>query len=599
MDKNGDMIYVSPSAKQKQGYEPEELMGQGWWTLSRIDSKDGVPEKELLRDIATGNRPLSSEPYTRAIIAKDGRQIWIEWQDALGPNQTVIGVGRDVTERRQAELEIERGRDFLETVIQTAHVIFLQVDTTGKVLRVNSATEQITGYSAAELVGSDWGLKIVPRDAFPLVWQEFDRITSHGEMPETFENQLITKSGEYRDILWKNSQLREGDRVVGLVSFGIDITETKKAFLRNQEQLSRLKALSQIDRVILTSYDLELNLKLLLRDVAAQLKVDAANIMISNSATRQLKSIASYGFKTPGFEQGEVDIGDGFAGRVALDRKPVFIKNLDAQAENRDFLRVNADEDFVSYYGLPLVAKGQTVGVLEIFHRSELKPSEDWVDFLATIADQAAIAIDTIQTFEVLQKSQLELALSYEAAIEGWSRALDLRHREPAGHSQRVAALSVDLARQMGIKGEAILNISRGALLHDIGKMGIPDSLLFKEGELSESEREMLRQHPSYARDMLEGISYLKDAADIPYGQHERWDGSGFPRGLKGPQIPIAARILAVADIFDALTHEHKGKPAMSLHQALATMDGQAGILFDPGVVKALMDLKAGKSIAS
>jgi putative nucleotidyltransferase with HDIG domain len=190
-----------------------------------------------------------------------------------------------------------------------------------------------------------------------------------------------------------------------------------------------------------------------------------------------------------------------------------------------------------------------------------------------------------------LNKSQKELISTYNKTIEGWARALDLRDHETEGHSRRVADLSVELAAYMGLKGEELEHIRRGALLHDIGKIAIPDSILLKEGKLTEIEISQMRQHPVYAQMFMGEIEFLKPAMDIPVSHHEKWDGSGYPKGLRGEQIPFAARIFAVIDVWDALTSDRPYRPAMKRAEALAYIESESNRHFDPKVVAAFKRL--------
>lgn len=184
-----------------------------------------------------------------------------------------------------------------------------------------------------------------------------------------------------------------------------------------------------------------------------------------------------------------------------------------------------------------------------------------------------------------IEQAQQSLEHSYDAALQGWARALDLRDHSTEQHTSRVADLAIDLAREMGFTEPDLTYIRRGALLHDIGKMGIPDSILLKPGPLSEAEWAIMRQHPRYAFELLEPITHLKPALDIPYCHHERWDGSGYPRGLRQDAIPLTARIFAVADVWDALTSDRPYRPAWGPEQALAFLRDQSGVQFDPAVV--------------
>jgi HD-GYP domain-containing protein (c-di-GMP phosphodiesterase class II) len=191
--------------------------------------------------------------------------------------------------------------------------------------------------------------------------------------------------------------------------------------------------------------------------------------------------------------------------------------------------------------------------------------------------------------FTGLQRSNMDLTFAYDTTIEGWSRALDLRDKETEGHSQRVTSMTVDLARAMGVGESELVHLRRGALLHDIGKMGVPDSILLKPGPLTEEEWTSMRRHPQHAYDLLSPIVYLHLSLDIPYAHHEKWDGSGYPLGLKGEQIPLAARIFAVADVYDALLSDRPYRPAWTRERTLAYIAAQSGIYFDPQVVKTFL----------
>ena len=174
---------------------------------------------------------------------------------------------------------------------------------------------------------------------------------------------------------------------------------------------------------------------------------------------------------------------------------------------------------------------------------------------------------------------------SYDATIEGWSRALDLRDKETEGHTQRVSDLTITLAKHFGFSDEQMVHLRRGALLHDIGKMGIPNSILTKPGILTEDERKIIENHPQYAYNMLENIDFLQPALEIPHLHHEKWDGTGYPYGLKGKEIPLSARMFAVIDVFDALTSDRPYRSAWSKDKAIEYLKAQSGRHFDPAVV--------------
>jgi len=200
-----------------------------------------------------------------------------------------------------------------------------------------------------------------------------------------------------------------------------------------------------------------------------------------------------------------------------------------------------------------------------------------------------------LNRYRSLLDERARVTESYERALEGWTRALDLRDRETEGHTQRVTSLTVALAEAAGLSLEEREAIRRGSLLHDIGKMGVPDAILHKPGPLTDDEREVMRRHPTAARDLLAPMAFLGPALDIPYCHHERWDGTGYPRQLRGEAIPIAARLFAVVDTYDALISERPYKPAWSPAEALAEIEAGAGSHFDPAVVDLFVRVMRGQ----
>ncbi|GAP63811.1 hypothetical protein ARMA_2234 [Ardenticatena maritima] len=352
-----------------------------------------------------------------------------------------------------------------------------------------------------------------------------------------------------------------------------------------QTRLRRLATLHDIDTTINASVDIRLTFDLVLGYLLDELAMDAAVTMRLVNTMNELTPIAARGFRYADAIR-HVRIGEGLAGRVAMERRRLVLNNLTESgiSMHSEFIH---KERFQTFIGIPLIAKGRLKGVLEIFARYVFNPSEEWLAFVETIAARLALALDNFELFDELQRSNTELRLAYDATIEGWSRALELRDIETKGHADRVTKLTMQLVQQMNIPVEEWVHIRRGALLHDIGKLGIPDSILFKPGPLTDEEWEIMRKHPVYAYEMLSSISYLRPALDIPYYHHEKWDGTGYPRGLKGKEIPLPARIFAVVDVYDALTSDRPYRPAWSHEKALAYIRAESGRHFDPMVVQA------------
>ncbi|MBI5944901.1 MAG: HD domain-containing protein [Chloroflexi bacterium] len=364
-----------------------------------------------------------------------------------------------------------------------------------------------------------------------------------------------------------------------------DITKFKLSEIKNERQLQQLAALRAIDLAITTNVDLGDTLSAILDHVRAQLNVDAASILLLNRGNQHLEHAAGVGFYTTALKHTSLPIGGGYAGVAVSERRVVHVTDL--QFNQLGFLRSPhfGAENFIDYYAVPLFAKGNPLGVMEVFHRTLLSADVEWVNFLETLAGQAAIAIDSAVMFKELQRTNSDLTLAYDKTIEGWSRALDFRDRDTEDHTRRVTEMSMKLARRMGIPESEIIHIQRGGALHDIGKVAIPDEILFKPGPLTDDEWDIMRRHPVIAVELLEPISYLAPAMHIPRSHHEKWDGSGYPDGLAGEAIPLAARIFSVADVYDALTADRPYRSAWSKMDTLEYIFTNSGIHFDPNVV--------------
>ena len=243
---------------------------------------------------------------------------------------------------------------------------------------------------------------------------------------------------------------------------------------------------------------------------------------------------------------------------TALDDKKARLRGIEAGAD--DFLTKPINK-------LELKARVKTIIKLNRYHQ---------------------LLIDQAQ----LERAHVDLTESYDKTIEGWSRALELRDKETEGHTQRVTEMTMRLAQAMRLSEAELIHIRRGALLHDIGKMGVPDSVLLKPGPLTDTEWKIMRQHPVYAYEMLSPIPYLQPALDIPYCHHEKWDGSGYPRGLKGEKIPLAARIFSVVDVWDALRSDRPYRAAWPEDKVLAHIQQDAGFHFDPQVTQVFLGMK-------
>ncbi len=364
-----------------------------------------------------------------------------------------------------------------------------------------------------------------------------------------------------------------------------------RLYEQTQRSLQRIAALHEIDTIIRSNLDLGVTLGVILEHVVQQLSVDAANIFLLDARSPYLQQTAGRGFKAWTSDHLRLRVGEGLVGRAALERQRVMGSPADFDLEMGERARMFRDERFKQSFAIPLLSRGKVIGVLEVFQRAPIEPGKDWLDFLGNLAGQAALAVEDLRLLESLHHSNAELTLAYDETIEGWSRAMELRDRETEGHTRRVTELTVELAQKMGLPDEMLVQIRRGVMLHDVGKIGVPDNILHKPGPLTDPEMEIMRRHPRLAYELIAPIAYLQPALDIPYCHHEKWDGSGYPRGLKGDQIPLAARLFAVVDVYDALTSDRPYRRRWTRQKAVSYLLEQSGKHFDPQVVDTFINM--------
>ncbi|MCI0556566.1 MAG: PAS domain-containing protein [Anaerolineae bacterium] len=518
---------------------------------------------------------------TAALLALFNRNLKSALDNARQSAQTIRASEEAL---RESEVKYRTLVERIPAIIYTA-----AMDEAKTRLYVSPQVERILGYTQAEyLADSELWRELLHPDDRQRILGEAEYFYTTGE-PFISEYRTFTRDGR---VVWVHDEAVILHDTAGkpqlIQGVRMDITELKQVEEKIKTPLAQLASLRAIDVAIMSTRDLRMIFYILLSQTIAKLKVDAARILLFNSSTRMLEFGAAQGFLSSDIEKAHVKLGEEIAGRAALEGIL-----MDGHRLTKEFFSVNApvlvNEGFTCFYAVPLISKGKIKGVLEIFEKEHLHHDRGWVDFLNALAGQAAIAIDNVSLFNDLQRSNTDLSLAYETTLEGWSAALDLRDRETEGHTQRVTKLTEQIAKSMGITGKELLHIRRGSLLHDIGKVGVPDRILHKRGPLTNNEWKTMRKHPQFAYDMLSPIAYLHGALDIPYCHHEKWDGSGYPRGLKGEEIPLAARIFAVVDVYDALISDRPYRKGWSKRKALKHIREQTGIHFDPQVVEVFM----------
>lgn len=487
-----------------------------------------------------------------------------------------------LAEREKARERFIHEKELSDSIIRCLPGVFYIFDESGKLLRWNDNLEQVCGRSTSEVASSrleDFihqddrsGAKILVSTAFRTGQACAElRLVAAGNVPIPYHFSCVRTSM---------------DGFPCLIGTGMDISEQKMAEKSLRRKMERLKAMSLIDRLIASNFDISLSLVTILTHLTLELGVSAVSVLLPDKDSGKLVRVAGFGLGNMD-KKGIVDT-EYARGILAGDARVIT-----ADPGNYDFelpVVFMGANDFGGYAAGLLVAHGEKKGVLEVFQRGPLEVDEEWMDFFSDLAGRIAVAIENAEMFDSLHKKSVELLCAYDDTIEGWSRALELRDRETMGHTRRVADLSCKIAQLFDMSGEDIVQMRRGALLHDIGKMGVPDRILHKPGPLDAKEWIVMKKHPEFAYQLLAHIEFLKSALDIPYCHHERWDGIGYPRGLAGTEIPLCARIFSVVDVWDALRSDRPYREAWTKERTIAHIRSCAGTLFDPDVVRVILD---------
>ena len=643
MDEHQNIILFNRGAERIFGIKSEEALGMPLTTFlpdaptrthqQFIDQHKEIDTFTVLPNLVYGRR-----------INGDRFPADINISQVTFKGKTIFSVFlRDVSKHMQAEEQVRTSKDDLQTLYEFSHTL-AQTFTLEEILKIiNKYTVDSINLTYSRIALLEDGFYVM-RSVYPPFPRGNDMLIGEGFPPESLPTiQRVVEQNKPALILADKSVLSEEEyrilrldftkslyilplclgsdetfdkRILGVLMLGEmrseerepitpgkmrlaqTIADTSAVAIRRlilaeqtNQQINQMISLRKIDQVITSGSDLASNLDKILDILLESLKMDAASVWIYQPDKEALKFFIDKGFKVSVNEKtGFIYLGDGFAGRAALERTPIFIEEISRDKNARFLSLVIVDNPFVGYCAIPLIIKDKVLGVLELYKAEKLSNKTEWRDYCISLATRTAVAIENASLFNDLEKRNYELMQAYDATIQGWSRALDLRDHETEGHTSRVTQITADLAKLFGFSEDELIHIRRGAILHDIGKMGVPDEILLKPGPLSEEEWEVMRRHPEFAFDMLSQIDFLQPAIDIPYSHHEKWDGSGYPQGLTGESIPLSARMFAVVDVWDALLSDRPYRKAWQLEDVLNHIRSLAGTHFDPQVVKIILD---------
>ena len=499
-----------------------------------------------------------------------------------GESQGGMVLAKDIShERRSRQLESRHEREIIE-IFESITDAFITVDIAGRITRVNAKAADLIGQSREQILGEQ--LSSICPTLLPPDW------ASGRVLPATsFEGQLSHSER------WFSARVYPSENGFGL--YVIDITERRRSEqaitqlnAQLEQNLKRLNALHEIDRALGASNDLQLTLGIIVERALQHLQADTVTILRYNPAMARLEHAASQGLHHKA-RSNTVAMGAWLAGRVALQQKPLSIVQMRDTLEGTDTHELLDVEGFVSYNAVPLLSKGKLLGVLEVFHRHAFEPDQEWLDFLHTLGIQAGIAVENARLVHELQLTNTQLTLAVDQIIEANARAMDFYEGRPDGHAQRAMELTVQVARVFGLNDLEIAQVRRGALLHDVGMLGVPDQVRFKADPLEAPDWAIVENHPNFAYELMRGVRFLRPALQIPCSHHERWDALGYPKGLQGESIPLEARIFAVVDAFESMRCDRSDRRALSLEAAVQEIRNGAGSKYDPQVVAVFLDI--------
>ncbi len=590
---DGRAGYVSPSAARLGFSDPG----------ARTDLRRAVHPRDRAEVLVAFERLVQEGGTRTATFRYRARGEW-RWLEVAGTNlmgdvdvEGLVLNARDVTGRRSAESRLRESEAYYRALFEKSMEGAVLFDRNQRVRSVSGGALKLLGYLPDDLIGrpADELIHEDDRDAFV---DALDLVEALAGSSEHVRYRLRDASGGWHWLEGTVTNLLTDPDVRAVMLNFREISDRVRAMEKihalNGElrrRLAHVQSLRRIDMAITNSVDVRLVLDIFMDQVIADLEVDAVAVLLFEPGAARLTPFLGRGFAAELAAGRGVPVGEGPAGRAAREQRTVYIPDLRSEGERGSAVAGDAQARYASYLAVPMLAKGQLQGVIELYARRRLEPTDEWLEFLETYADQGAIAIENSQLLTSLERSNSELQLAYDRTIEGWAYALDLKDEETAGHSKRVTEMTVRLARRLGVPEEQMVHVQRGALLHDIGKMGIPDQILLKHEELTEDEYELMKRHTIYAYELLSPIEFLRPALDIPYCHHEKWAGGGYPRGLAGEQIPLSARIFAVVDVYDALTSDRPYRPAWPVERALAYIRAESGRHFDPRVVDAFFSL--------
>jgi PAS domain S-box-containing protein len=579
------------------GCQRQEILGKKPTDFSPPSQPDGKDSQEKARrkiDAVLGGAPqffewkhcqldgtLFDAEVSLSLLNLDG-EVFIQ------------AIVRDITMRKQAEVALLQSEEKFSKAFRSSPIIItISQINNASLLEVNETFEKISGYTREEVIG---------RSTFELdFWENPD------EREEIFSSVLANDEIRNREIRFR---VKNGDLLTCLLSADLieisgnnciiatieDISDRKKAEIRIL-RLNRLYAtISQINKTIVHTRERKLLFRKICRVAIEHGQFRMAWIGLIDEARELIEPVtyagAELGYLTNlRIKYLDAISGNGPTGTAIRENQCIICQDIATDPSMSEWRGQALQRGYRSSAAVPLREHGHVIGVLNVYAGEPNGFDAENKELLEQIGQDVSFAIDSIGYEKERKRAEENLAEAYNTTLEGWAKALELRDKETEGHSRRVTETTIIVARAMGIPEEELEHVRRGSILHDIGKMGIPDEILRKRGPLTNGERSVVLKHPTTAYNMLKPIAYLEKALDIPYCHHEKWDGSGYPRGLKGEEIPLSARIFAIIDVWDALSSDRSYRAAWPQEKVSKYIGDESEKHFDPQVVKIFLQM--------
>jgi len=517
------------------------------------------------------------------------------WSDSDVNHLKLIGDAiANLLERKKAGEALQKSEErFSKAFHASPTIITITQLNNGKLLEVNEAFEEIMGYTRSEVLGKttvELGLWKAQADRENIV----NLLSVNGQLKNE-ELQFRTKHGNFITCNYSAELIDlEGEKC--LISTLEDITERKKAEARIVHLNRLYVTISQINQAVVHTEDKNTLFNEICRVVIEYGKFRMVWIGLIDENKAAVHPIIFAGAELGYLENITINLHDttlsgGPTGAAILEERCIICQDIATDPRMEHWRDQALSRGYRSSAAVPLREQGLVMGALTVYSDEPQGFNTEDEALLEQIGQDVSFALDSINARLKRELAEANLADAYDTTLEGWAKALELRDKETEGHSRRVTETTLAVARAMGISEEELVHIRRGSILHDIGKMGIPDDILRKNGPLTDEERAIVNRHPTTAYNLLKPIAYLEMALDIPYRHHEKWDGSGYPDGLAGSEIPLAARIFAVVDVWDALSSDRPYRKAWDREDVIQYVMDDSGKHFDPRVVDSFLVL--------